>query len=143
MVAQSLRLYIIGDLFSLEDFVDNSKFTEEIIIKDKSNVSFDFERDILRIWHPKIYTKYHDIEYEKWYLKFLELYHSKLVQYGADDFQLEYYCFYVKQCNIEIFSSELLKEFAKFNVSIPFTCVQYSQKRMKELAKEYNFVYEE
>ena len=144
MVAQSLRFFISGNDFLINNFVQNTDFDTDIVNKDKSNIIFDLINNILEIWHPqKEFTKYYDEDYELWYINFLHSYYNDLIKYGAIDFELYYNCFYESQCNIEIFSSNLLKDFSNYNISIPFTCVKYTKKDMKALCKSNGIIYED
>ncbi|UYZ62535.1 hypothetical protein [Hymenobacter weizhouensis] len=64
--------------------------------------------------------QYSLLEYDDWFVDFIEKNYELLTKHGVNDIQLSIEVYYRDdQCNFEILSNSLLKRISKFNISIP------------------------
>ncbi len=134
MLMLKITINIDGDSFDAKSFLQE-------IIEDVYVEEYEEFPCYLTIQNPKMFgVEYELIEYEEWYVDFLEKYYSKMILYGAQDVWLFLDVFYSKdQCNFEIFSKEMMKKLAKFDLSYPISVYKLSKKKIKEYLLNVGF----
>ena len=72
--------------------------------------------------------------YETWFVNWLEMHMHELLDCFIDEIEIFMEIFYTDQCNTEVFNQNLIQRLSKFNVTLPLSVYQISEKDLKDFA---------
>lgn len=132
MVVIKLTIDIYGETFIPTDFIE--------VVKDKIRVVYlDNSYNTVSLEKPIGLGVNNILEYEKWYVDFLNEYYNCLVKMGVERIDLFINVFFCGQCNFEIFSNQMLRSLSLKNISLPISIFKLSQIEIKSLLSDYDY----
>lgn len=140
----SISLDLYGDNFSPKKFLE--QVLEPIHVFDFNEPDDPNEVDpegvfgfgCLSIKSPQIYgLQYEMTEYESWYFDFLDRNKDLLNQHGVEKVNLFMNVFHNGgQLNFEIFSRDLLKKVASYDIAIPISYHRLTTEQIVDMLKD-------
>lgn len=133
MIVVKLTLDLYGKSFIPTKLVD--------LINDKVHINYlDDSYNFVSLEKPFTLGINQDLlAYEKWYVEFINQYHTMLFNFGVERIDLFINVFFCGQCNFEIFDNKMLRDLTKQNISLPISIFKLSPNEIKSLLSDYNY----
>ena len=146
-----ITMSVYGDNFNPDNVIDKLKGDYQIVNiikkgeKKRKDSDDEYEFGDIGIWHVnKFATENQILEYENFFVSFINENYSLLKANKVTDIDLYYEVFYDgEQCNFSILSAKELQIIAKYSVSFPISIYKLNKNKMKKWSNEINEIWEE
>jgi len=144
MVIFKIAVEILGERLVPEDLLGQLKGDFELSFKisadERTGASGKYGFGCISLLHPRKYGFSNNlIDYEEWFVCFLEKNFHLIDDSGAEDITLLIDVFFIDQCSISIFNKDLLRRLLKFEISIPMNIYKIEREEMLEMLLEEGF----
>lgn len=145
MVLMRMIAEISGERFSPSSFCKKITIPFDVFlshepdeIDEESGENFGF--GCISILNPiRIGVEYELIEYQEWYVDFIEMMDAVFKGCGGGEINLFIDIFYSGQCNLEILDRNFLGRVAKYNVALPISVYSLKNDELKELLRSEGY----